>query len=157
MATDPVRVAHWGTYVTTPDVTDAHATVAVRTELQNSRPAAVKATLETTVEDAAGRQVTKSVALLDLAAGGTLTANQRLAVATPHRWDIDDPYLYSVVSVVKDGDKVLDRYVTPFGIRSVVFDKEKGLLLRNQWLRETVYKPGLQKQSARSCRLSVYL
>ncbi len=135
VATDPLRVAHWGTYVTTPEATEAHATVAVRTELRNSRPAAVKATLETSIVDAAGRQISRSVALLDLAAGGTLAADQRLGVATPHRWDIDDPYLYSLVSVVKDGNKVVDRYVTPFGIRSVVLDKAKGLLLNGRHVK----------------------
>ena len=33
--TGPVHVAHWGTYVTTPQVTDAQATVAVKVEIRN--------------------------------------------------------------------------------------------------------------------------
>ena len=33
--TGPVHVAHWGTYVTTPEVTDDKATVAVKTEVRN--------------------------------------------------------------------------------------------------------------------------
>ena len=38
--TGPVHVAHWGTYVTTPEVTDAQATVAVKIEVRNrSAPA----------------------------------------------------------------------------------------------------------------------
>ncbi len=33
--TGPVHVARWGTYVTTPEVTAAHATIAVQTEVRN--------------------------------------------------------------------------------------------------------------------------
>ncbi len=135
VVTDPVHVARYGTYITTPEASDEKATVAIRTEIQNDRSDAVKVTLETTILDASGKQVASTAALLALAAGGKSGASQRVDVSTPHRWDIDDPYLYSAVSVVKQGQKVVDRVVTPFGIRSVVFDKEKGLLLNGRWLK----------------------
>ena len=47
----------------------------------------------------------------------------------PQRWDIEHPWLYSLVSEVLDSNnKVVDRYMTPFGIRTIEFDKAKGRL-----------------------------
>ena len=54
--TGAVRVAQWGTYVTTPSVTDAKATVAVRTEIENKGTQEARVTLETVILDAAGKQ-----------------------------------------------------------------------------------------------------
>jgi beta-galactosidase len=47
--TGPVHVAHWGTYVTTPQVTDEKATVAVKTDLQNQSGSEAKVVLQTTI------------------------------------------------------------------------------------------------------------
>src|SRR5215218_2129423 len=40
VTTDPVHVEHWGTFVTTPQVTDASATVRVRSTIVNQSPQA---------------------------------------------------------------------------------------------------------------------
>ncbi len=121
--TDSVHVAHWGTYVTTPKVSAASATVAIRTAIQNRQSAPAKVTLETAILDAAGKQVARARTEETIAAAGTQPVNAELEVANPQRWDIDRPYLYQAVSTVRQGGRVLDRYVTPFGIRSIVFDK----------------------------------
>src|SRR5512139_1156241 len=59
-ATGPVHVDHWGTYVTTPAVGDSGATVAIRTELRNRETAPSTVSLETTILDAAGREVSRT-------------------------------------------------------------------------------------------------
>ena len=46
---------------------------------------------------------------------------------------MDRPYLYTVASEVLQGNRVVDRYTTPFGIRTVVFDKQKGFLLNGRY------------------------
>ena len=55
--TGPVHVAHWGTYVTTPEVTDEKAAVAVKTEVRTAGQEAARSRCETSVVDAAGKQV----------------------------------------------------------------------------------------------------
>ena len=59
-ATGPVHVERWGTYVTTPAVTEAGATVAVRTELRNREADPARVTLETVILDPEGREVARS-------------------------------------------------------------------------------------------------
>jgi beta-galactosidase len=133
--TAAVHVARWGTYVTTPAVSEAQATVAVRTELRNRRSQPAPVTLETDVLDAEGKEVGRTAVDRTVPAGGTDSASVQVTVERPQRWDIERPYLYRLVSVVRDGTGVLDRYVTPFGIRTLEFDKAKGFLLNGRHVR----------------------
>ncbi|HSD66093.1 MAG TPA: beta-galactosidase GalB [Vicinamibacteria bacterium] len=131
-ATGPVHVDHWGTYVTAPAVGKGGATVAVRTELRNreAQPAAVA--LETVILDAAGREVARSTSKPTVPAGVVAAVLARITVATPTLWDVDRPYLYTVVSTVRRGDAVLDRYATPFGIRTIEWGPGRGFLLNGR-------------------------
>ena len=54
---DPVHIAHWGTYVTTPEVSEQSATVAVQTKVNNKSNSAVD--LTTIIQDADGKQITR--------------------------------------------------------------------------------------------------
>ncbi len=130
--TGPQHVAHWGTYVTTPQVSDAKAAVSVRTEVNNRAAAPAKVTLRTSVLDAAGEPVAQTTTAIALPAGGSQSISTALDVARPQRWDIDRPYLYSLVSEVVQGGAVVDRYVTPFGIRTIEFSSTKGFLLNGR-------------------------
>jgi beta-galactosidase len=135
-STGPVHVAHWGTYVTTPRVADAQATVAVKVEIRNRSGNPAKIALRNTVLDPAGKSVSQSVRPADVAAGGTQTVSMDLPVNRPQRWDVDHPYLYTLVTEVVDGNKkVVDRYTTPFGIRTLGFDKTQGFLLNGRHLK----------------------
>ena len=54
VTTGPVHVAHWGTYVTTPRVMDASASVSIRTAIQNRKTNPIKAAVETEILDGTG-------------------------------------------------------------------------------------------------------
>lgn len=130
--TDPLHVAPWGTYVTTPEVTDAVAQVGVRTQVRNDGAAAVKASLTTTVVDAAGKKVAEVQAAESIAAGAGHEFGQALKVESPRRWSTEDPYLYQVVSELRIGERLVDRYTTPLGIRTIQFTADNGFLLNGK-------------------------
>jgi beta-galactosidase len=131
-ATGPVHVDHWGTFVTTPAVDDSGATVAIRTQLRNreTKPSAV--TLETLILDAGGREVARTASEPTVPAGAAAAVLTRVTVMAPTRWDIERPDLYTAVSTVRRGDVVLDRYTTPFGIRTIEWGAGKGFLLNGR-------------------------
>jgi beta-galactosidase len=133
--TGPIHVARWGTFVTTPEVRDERATVHVRTEIRNRRPEAARIALETAVFDADGREVGRVVNGHVLAAAGMEEVEAEVDVARPERWELDRPYLHRLVSTIREGDRVLDRYVTRFGIRTIALDREKGFLLNERPIR----------------------
>ena len=130
--TGPLHVARWGTYVTTPEVSAQKASVAVKTELRNRTDQPAEVTLETSVVDAAGKAVSRKSDAVTIPPGGSQTQPTTLIVNHPERWDMDHPYMYTLVSEVLENKKVVDRYETPFGIRTIAFDKEKGFLLNGQ-------------------------
>ena len=135
VTTGPVHVAHWGTYVITPEVSEASATVSVKSEIRNRNAQAARATVETSILDAAGKQVGRQSADTTIAAQGSATIAATVKVAQPRRWDVNQPYLYQAVTTVRSGSQVLDRYVTPFGIRSIEFNRDKGFLLNGRVLK----------------------
>jgi len=137
--TGAVYVAHWGTYVTTPKVSDDQASVSVKTTLRNRTGQEVKATVQTWVRDSDGNTVSRNIVHVTIPAEGPRTAPLTVpSVATvnqPKRWDIDHPYLYTLVTEVLENDLAVDRYTTPFGIRTIGFDKEKGFSLNGRHLK----------------------
>lgn len=130
--TGPVHVAHWGTYVTTPDVSDQKATVTVKTDLRNRLGKEAKVELRTSILDATGKRSDQGTTQATIPADGSQGVATTLTITAPQRWDIDHPYLYSLVTEVMEGDRVVDKYVTPFGVRTISFDKQKGFLLNGR-------------------------
>src|SRR5579872_2327108 len=131
--TGPVHVARWGTYVTTPTATNEQATVAVRVELRNESNSPASVSLQAGVLNKAKAAVRTQTKAVTLQPGATETEEFSLAVADPQRWDLVNPYLYTLSATVLDSrNRTLDRYDTPFGIRTIAFDKNMGFILNGR-------------------------
>lgn len=134
VTTNAVAVDHWGTFVTTPQVSATAATVAVQTQIRNAGGGSQKVNLETVVLDAQGkemaRQLTKGVNLTD----STTRVAQSINLSNPQLWSTTRPYLYRVQTTVLQGKKAIDSYETPLGVRTAVFGPQ-GFLLNGQVLR----------------------
>jgi beta-galactosidase len=133
VVTAPVHVAHSGTYVTTPKIAAGVAEVSVRTVVENAGPAAAEARLMTQVFDPSLKPVgSAAVATTSVDSGGQNTFQQALSIADPKLWSIETPQLYTVVSQVYVGGRLVDAYITPFGIRTIKFTKDKGFFLNGK-------------------------
>jgi beta-galactosidase len=133
--TGPRHVEHWGTFVTTPEVTDEHAAISVKTQLRNRGDRETHVVAVSSVLDSAGKTRARNQNEFTLAANGVETATTTLTIAHPQRWDIDSPHLHTLVSEVVEGGRVVDRYVTPFGIRTIAFEREGGFQLNGRYLK----------------------
>ncbi len=58
--------------------------------------------------------------------------NNSIILKNPNLWNIDDPYLYKMVTQIIVNNKITDEYETPFGIRSFKFDADKGFFLNGK-------------------------
>jgi len=131
--TDAVRVAQWGTYVTTPEVHDDRARVRIETDLVNGTDDPREVVIESIVLDPDGAVVGTTESTLTLAARGTRTASQELDLDGPRLWSVEQPQLYTLETHVRgDEGQALDRYETPFGIRTVRFDPQQGFFLNGE-------------------------
>lgn len=135
VTTGPVHVANWGTYITTPEITNASASVAIRNEIRNEGSQGATVNVETAVLDADHKEVSRQSAETTIPAGQTTAVPLKLTVESPQRWDIARPYLYQAVTTVRQGGEVMDRYVTPFGIRTIEFSREQGFLLNGRHVK----------------------
>lgn len=133
---NPLHIATYGTYITTPTVDDAKAELQITTTLKNDTPKEQTITLSHRVLDAAGKQVAKGRdEKTTVAANGTIDITQRFDLKQPMRWSIDTPYIYSMETTVRAGGKVTDVYTTPFGVRTFEFDKDRGFLLNGEHVK----------------------
>ena len=130
--TDKVFVDHWGTYLTTPEVSEQTARINLKTRLRNTTESDAPITVTTIVSDARGREVARASAENVIAKGSQSEIVQELTVKSPVLWSIDNPYLYKAVSRVQRNGRIVDTYETAFGIRYFAFDREKGFFLNGK-------------------------
>ena len=129
---DPVHIEHWGTYVTTPEVNEQTATVAIKTKVKNSSKSAAPVNLTSIILDANHREVARGTEKNVASKDSHAEVSQTLKVTSPLLWSDEQPYLYRVVSQLEQGGRVVDRYETPLGIRTFRFDVDKGFFLNGK-------------------------
>ena len=119
---DPLHVGHWGTFVTTPEVTNELAEVNIKTTVVNDGAESMECTLTSTITDIEGNSVVTSEAEQTIPAGQEYEFSQDVTIQGPTLWSLENPYLYAVKTTVKSGGRVTDRYETPLGVRYFRFD-----------------------------------
>jgi len=134
-ATDTIHVAQWGTYVTTPKATPEAATVWARTEVKNEGASAINATVVSQILDNQGAVVASAEAPLRIPANSSQYAAQTIELANPKLWSLDAPNLYKLHTQIKIADKIVDDYDTTFGVRSIVYDVNKGFFLNGEHIK----------------------
>jgi beta-galactosidase len=129
--TNPVHVKRWGTFVKAA-VRSSEAKLSIQTEVSN-RGAAQSARVVSTILDPAGNAVGKdATAAASIDERGEQVYKQEIGVKRPKLWSLEERNLYKLVTEVQVDGTVVDRYETPFGIRTAEFDAEKGLLLNGE-------------------------
>ena len=131
--TNPVHIAQWGTYVTSTVNADGRANIHVKADATNYGTTTTMATVRHTITDAKGKKVTSlETESLLLNAGGGAMCQLDIPVAAPILWSLENPYIYTLVTEVLVDGKCVDRYETPFGIRTIEFRAESGFWLNGK-------------------------
>ena len=132
LKTGDVCVAEWGTYVTTAKVDGQGASLNLVTTLENTGKENADVTVRSVLKDAEGKEVAQAESPANVVAEKSAEIAQKLQVTSPQLWDVEHPYLYSLVTEVMKGGQCVDRYVTPVGIRTFSFDATKGFVLNGK-------------------------
>ncbi len=98
LKTNALRVAYWGTFVTTMRVTKESAPGQVRTRVVNDRKVKAQCSLTTELVDKDGKVVGTQDASQTVSSQGEYEFVQRIAVDKPNLWSTSNPYLYTVRS-----------------------------------------------------------
>lgn len=128
VTTDRVHIPVWGTYVTTPYVTNEKASVKLEMEIVGTRKGE-KVDVLTEIIAPDGKVVATNNA--PLTAHGQ-KHSQNFIVAEPDLWSPDNPVLYTARTTLAVEGKVVDCYDTRFGIRRLEYIPEHGFFLNGQ-------------------------
>lgn len=121
----------------------SRALLNVRTDLFNASHDTVKGSVRYSVLDAEGRQIaattdegnpTRRLRFLPMQTRRS-AFQYIIPIDNPQLWSPDTPYLYTLVAEVIVGGKTVDNKAVRFGVRDVVFDKDRGLLLNGKPLK----------------------
>ncbi|MBK7215348.1 MAG: DUF4982 domain-containing protein [Bacteroidales bacterium] len=133
--TGKVAIDHWGTYITTPDVSKVSAIVNIQSKITNKSGKNLTVNVKSIIYDSrnlvAARTEPQAVALKE----SPQELLQEVRVVNPRLWTIADPNLYRVVTYIEEKGKVLDMYETTIGLRSFEFDSEKGFILNGEQVK----------------------
>ncbi len=131
----PLHFAHWGVYVTTPEVSGNYAIVKVKTKIKNEYRTLKKGILHSVLIDENGNQVSENKIPFSLMPGKSIRLNQKLKVDSPALWSVDSPSLYKLRQTIDVDKNEVDNASTTIGIRKIVYDVNKGFLLNGKHVK----------------------
>lgn len=134
VATDPVHVPQWGVQVRA-EPSGAGATAAVVVDLKNEGDVSANGDVALLVVDADGAEVARASVATSMAAWADGQVEAVLTWDRVRLWSTETPHQYRLVVDVSVGGRVVDRYEQPFGVRTAVFDADRGFLLNGQPLK----------------------
>lgn len=134
---DPVHLALDGVRVTTPDVDDERAVVAVAADVVNGTRHTVTTRVGWAVIAPDGAEVVTGSAPVTVRPGETATARLRMAVPAPRLWGPGDPALYTLRTILVDAhdERLRDEEESTFGIRTLQLDAQHGLRVNGQTVK----------------------
>ncbi|MBN2523825.1 MAG: DUF4982 domain-containing protein [Bacteroidales bacterium] len=135
VTTNKVYIDHWGTYISTPEVSEKSATISVQTKIRNATDTDQNVTLKTFIINKSGKKVVSGVTDTIIGPNSTLPVEQNMRLFYPELWSIENSVLYTAISQVEVKNKIIDEYLTNFGIRFFEFDVERGFFLNGEHIK----------------------
>ena len=139
--TAPVHIGQWGVRITTSLAGNGAADIGIETTVVNQSAQDESITANTliyewdSVKAAAGKQVAAQglkQQASTVPANGDHLEKATLYIADPALWSPEEPHMYLAVTTLRQGSRILDRVETPFGIRTLAFEADRGFLLNGE-------------------------
>ncbi|KZM19541.1 Beta-galactosidase [Ascochyta rabiei] len=135
---EKTHVAHWGTYITTRDLSSKSATVDLVVQVKGT--AGQKVEIVTEVHTEKGKKVADFPrTTIDLTGSTSGVTNVSVSVKNPQLWGpppTQQPHLYvATTRIFNNGSKTpIDTYETSFGIRAITYSGD-GLFVNDEHIR----------------------
>ena len=115
-------------------LTDRRALLAVDYALERHVPATDRLEVAVTLRDADGVEVASARQRIGAGDADSLGGTLRLRLNNPHRWNLDDPYLYTLqADLLRNGERI-DGCSFRTGLRTLTFDPDRGFALNGRWI-----------------------
>ncbi len=132
--TSKLHPKQWGVYVTTSSELAKVAMVDIEINLLNEFDVPKELMVANFLlfgNDTVGSSTNQ----IKMEASSEHILSQIIKVPKPNLWDVDNPNLYSLVTVLRQNDEIFDIQRTKIGFRSIRFDADKGFFLNKRNLK----------------------
>lgn len=143
--TSPVHVAHWGSCITTTDVSKTSAKINIEVKINNDsdKNVSVEAITKIFAIDEKDKKSDAAVAAMkpqkiEIPAGEKSTINNVIQVQNPRLWGplpTQSPNRYVAETTLLEKGKVIDTYETKFGIREIKYDADSGVHINGELVK----------------------
>ena len=140
--TDPVHVGQWGTFITTREVSEGSAVIGLEVTIDNDSKADASVEVSTLIHelDEENNITGSAVAAFEplkrqIGAGESARVKGTVLLEKPRLWGpppTQKPDLYVAVTTVRSEGKPVDRVETTFGVRSLDFDPDRGVMVNGE-------------------------
>lgn len=127
-----LHIPVWGTYITTPEITQDNGRVNIAITIKNTLSSQQSSLYRTRIYDAAGNKILVDGGTVTVNAGEEFIVEQKLDVKSPELWDTESPYLYSAETELIQNGQVVDRIKTPLGFRTIEYKPDTGFYLNGK-------------------------
>ncbi|HZV44867.1 MAG TPA: glycoside hydrolase family 2 TIM barrel-domain containing protein, partial [Saprospiraceae bacterium] len=132
IAVNPIHVNIWGTKVTTPILKTNYAKVNFITSIANQSAAADSIEIEQVILGPGGNKISSTLLKGNIPANASREFEGTATLTDPDRWDVNHGVLYTLHTIVRKGNNVVDEYSTPFGVRSIRMTADDGFYLNDR-------------------------
>ena len=133
--TDPLHLGKWESYVRST-VSGGSAALSLVTQVVNEGKQTENAKVSWQILDAAGKTVaTAEAPAQSVPVDVPVVFDASASLPDPKLWSVDEPNLYSAIVTIETNGKARDAERVRFGVRTAVFDADKGFSLNGQSIK----------------------
>ncbi len=141
--TNKVHVSHWGTTVSTSNVSKDSAKIDLEVKVENNSDSNSNISVLTKIYEFNNDQIQAHIATIDqknisISAGGNRTIQGSATVVNPKLWGpppSQTPYLYKAITSIRNEKGPIDQYETTFGIRDIKLDPDQGMIVNGKLIK----------------------
>lgn len=126
------KVAGGGVFIHCDNISEKYADIWINTDVRNNGELTRRVSVVTSLADQHGRVLKRVSRNLTIAAGQSVTIEQKMGLRDPHLWSPDSPYLYKIISEIRQNGECMDGGITRLGIRSFEFRGKEGFWLNGK-------------------------
>jgi beta-galactosidase len=131
IAVHPIHANIWGTQITTPIIKPNYAKVNFITAVTNQSAAEEDIEVEQIIFSPNGNKISSTIIKGSIASHTFKDFEGTITLSNPDRWEINHGVLYSLKTIIRKGNAVVDESTTPFGVRSIRFTADDGFYLND--------------------------
>ncbi|MDT0551839.1 sugar-binding domain-containing protein [Urechidicola vernalis] len=128
--TSTIYIPQWGTAITTSNISDSSADIKINGDIKNDAKKDQVVDVISIIYDATNIAIDSTKSTVQINKDGSF--EQSITVNNPKLWSPDSPNMYNLKTKLLVNGILIDTYTTPFGIRSIELNIDKGFLLNGE-------------------------